>query len=356
MREAIREIREALGPDAIIVSTQSSADGVVVMAARDASEVDVVRSTPSSPPILHPQTSAAAEPIGTELRELRRLLEVELATLAWNDYTRREPVRAAVRMDLCALGLDEGLAQHIADEGPATQSLDSALCNAHASLLAQLRECDLGPLAQRAVAFVGPAGSGKSSLLTKLAIGHVSEHGGPSLLIVADASKRVASDYSPQRLAALLGAEYAEIAGVDDLRPILERANGRQRVMIDDCDHYLVQQAQGHARVARILALQAHIEARAMAATIDAYCAHTLAGVAITNVDRAASLGQVIAALVARKVPMAFLSDGPDVVRDLHVATSGDLLARALAVHEKFKTRNSERNSPAYKGVTHGFG
>ena len=50
MRDAIRSVRDELGPDAVILSNRKSADGVEVVAAIDYSEEWVEDSNPTLPP------------------------------------------------------------------------------------------------------------------------------------------------------------------------------------------------------------------------------------------------------------------------------------------------------------------
>src|SRR5664279_4180799 len=99
-----------------------------------------------------------------ELRTLRQLLERQLAALAWNDYTRREPLRASVLTELTALGLTRDVALAILEELPAPLSSDQAQY-LHRELLARRIVIAASPLARGgAWALIGASGSGRSSL------------------------------------------------------------------------------------------------------------------------------------------------------------------------------------------------
>src|SRR5688500_1240851 len=122
MRQALRQVREAQGPDAVILSSRRVNGGVEVVAAIDYDMEavsapiahEVVAALGTSAPVFmrepdsgvdqravtasdyaayakHMSGSARGETseqpadVNEELRTLRRMLETQLATLAWND-------------------------------------------------------------------------------------------------------------------------------------------------------------------------------------------------------------------------------------------------------------------------------
>ena len=103
MRQALRAVRAQLGPDAVILSSQRTANGVEVTAAMDFDAASTLARDPPLPtsvpvPVNGPATTSgasfappAADAIGQELKTLRRMLETQVAQLAWNDLSRRHP-------------------------------------------------------------------------------------------------------------------------------------------------------------------------------------------------------------------------------------------------------------------------
>ena len=196
MRQALRQVREEQGPDAVILSSQRTDDGVEVTAAvdyetaTDAQPVAARAPAATQPPKDHSSTSepqpaptfasqmrlaatAPAEPaseMNAELKRLRQMLETQVATLAWNDLTRRAPVQAELLRELTHLGLGQELAAELAAQAP--RHLEFA--EAHRQTLAQVarrievagdRFLETGGM----LALVGPAGAGKTTALAKLA-------------------------------------------------------------------------------------------------------------------------------------------------------------------------------------------
>ena len=56
--------------------------------------------------------------MSNELKTLRRMLETQLAQLAWNDLTRRAPVHAEILRELTEIGISQDLAEHLVRQLP----------------------------------------------------------------------------------------------------------------------------------------------------------------------------------------------------------------------------------------------
>src|SRR5688572_24298830 len=126
MRSALGQVREAMGPEAVILSSGTVGDQVEVVAAidvevardhaapRGAPQVIQAENTANAPRRASSQFSealipreqradaaapalaaaAASEPavanneLAAEVKDMRRMLEAQLSTLAWNDMSR----------------------------------------------------------------------------------------------------------------------------------------------------------------------------------------------------------------------------------------------------------------------------
>jgi flagellar biosynthesis protein FlhF len=129
--------------------------------------------------------------VGEELRSLRGLLEQQLAALAWNDFTRREPLKARALTELANLGLDRSLAQEIVNEMPATLSAEQSQRLPYALLARRLKVCEPPVERSGAIAMIGPPGSGKTTTLSKLAARYVLEHDAANLVLISADDERL---------------------------------------------------------------------------------------------------------------------------------------------------------------------
>src|SRR3954469_16272247 len=276
MRSALAQVREALGPDAVILSSGRIGDEVEVVAAMD---MEVARAVENAPPATRvhdretfrradaPAAPAAAEPRHAELlkhrrassqiseslapvipvplapaapvaaavpkasgqetlvgemKDMRRMLEAQLATLAWNDLSRRSPVQAAMLKELAQLGISQDLANSLVRKLPADLSFSAARRFALATVARTLQVTGDRWLEEGGVvAFAGPAGAGKTTLLAKLAARWVLRHGPRRVALVSADAVRIGAHEQMHMLGRLLGVNAHNVYDITELPELL---------------------------------------------------------------------------------------------------------------------------------------
>ena len=172
--------------------------------------------------------------MGKELQTLRRMLETQLAQLAWNDLTRRAPVHTELLRELTEIGIAQDLADHLV--GQLDQNVD----------LTQGRRFALAGLSQYLlvtgdrwletggrVAFVGATGVGKTTMLAKLAVRWILRHGVNDLALVACDNVRIGAQDQMQALGQLLGVPVHVPERFEDLPDLLTRLERYRMVLVD---------------------------------------------------------------------------------------------------------------------------
>jgi len=364
MRTALRQVREAQGPDAVILSSRRITGGVEVVAAVD---YDVDVEVPFTPE----PARVAAEPtagdyatlakkfitqdrsevndlqadVNEELRTLRRMLETQLATLAWNDLSRRAPIQTELLRQLTVLGLAHDLAGELVSQLP--QRIE--LAEAHRFALAMLaRRIETAPErwmeSGGVVAMVGPTGVGKTTLIAKLAARWVLRHGPRDLALVSTDCIRIGAQEQIHTLGRLLGAPAYSIDGAADLAELLDQLGERRLVLVDSAGlsqrdprlaNELTTLAKASDRVETSLVLSAASQAGAIEEALEKFAPAQPMTCNVTKLDEATSLGGTMSALIRAKLPLAYLSDGQQVPEDLCPARSHQLIARAVDLSKK---------------------
>jgi flagellar biosynthesis protein FlhF len=262
MRSALAQVREALGPDAVILSSGKIGDEVEVVAAIDMEVARAVRTRAAGaarvhardrgrpthgaravrpresrhgelltaprrrrrfpkrgadrrrrrprPPSARRRTAApraaGQEALASEMKDMRRMLESQLATLAWNDMTRRSPIQAAMLKELAQLGITQDLSNSLVRKIPAVSiSRPRGASRSRPSPATIQTTGDRWLERGGIVAFAGPAGAGKTTLLAKLAARWVLRHGPRSVAIISADSVRIGAHEQMHMLGRLLG-------------------------------------------------------------------------------------------------------------------------------------------------------
>jgi len=394
MRSALAQVREALGPDAVILSSGRVGSDVEVVAAIDMEVAQAVASAPpvrsyaaraaetavraaSAPPAearhaellkqrrsssqisesLAPTIAAAQatqtpapaptaapgqDALASEMKDMRRMLESQLATLAWNDLSRRSPIQAAMLKELAQIGITRDLADSLVRKIPGELSFSAARRFALATIARTLRVTGDRWLEKGGVvAFAGPAGAGKTTLLAKLAARWVLRHGPRGVAIVSADAVRIGAHEQMHMLGRLLGVTTHNVFDVAELPELLYELRGCQFIMIDTAgasprDPELARRLrllrQLSASIETALVLPASTQAGAIDEVIQRFELAQPSACVITKVDEAVSLGGVLSALVRHKLPAAYVSDGQRVPEDLSPARAHTLVSRAVEI------------------------
>jgi flagellar biosynthesis protein FlhF len=409
MRSALTQVRETMGPDAVILSSGRVGDEVEVVAAIDFEsqratlESDPGQRTPAASITRGParavdfaqpkrassqlspdltqfgsheddappaRAGAASESsLADEVKGMRRMLEAQLATLTWNDMSRRSPLQAAMLKELARLGLSNELAQSLARKIPADLNFTAARRFALATIARTVQVTGDRWLEEGGrVAFAGPAGAGKTTLIAKLAARWVLRHGPRRIALVSADAVRIGAHEQMHMLGRLLGVTAHTVYDIAELPELLAGLAGQRLILIDTAGASprdpelarrlrLLHQMQGSAgtRLESAIVLPASAQAGTIDEVLNRFALAQPTAVCITKVDEAVSLGGILSALVRTKLPAAYVSDGQRVPEDLEPARSHSLVARAVDIaHRNNATPDDETMQRRIAGVDHG--
>ncbi|TCV90741.1 flagellar biosynthesis protein FlhF [Sulfurirhabdus autotrophica] len=393
-REALRQVRDALGPNAIILSNRQVGGGVEIMAVADmdvaslsnhpgmaspASGIQMplnpapqsvqheifaehirptVSPTPARAPVSNQQpapepTPSPATPaadknqevnseIVKEIRFLRGMLEGQLAGLAWSDLQRREPAKVEILRQMLTVGFSPTLSRQLLDNMPAGYDFDKGLKWIKTALVHNLHAVGSGQdIIEKGgiYALVGPTGVGKTTTVAKLAARCTLRHGPNSLALITTDSYRIGAHDQLRIYGRILGVPVYAVKDEADLQLTLADLQNRHLVLIDTVgmsqrDRRLAQQISllcGKGRdVKRLLLVSATSQGNTLEDVVRAYQGEGMAGCILTKVDEALSLGSALDVVTRHKLTLHFVTNGQRVPEDLHLANPLYLIDRAL--------------------------
>ena len=288
-RQAMRQIRETLGPDAVILSNKRTEQGVEIVAAMDIDDGELAkRSEPARPslttvgaggakpeptPDFQPRPvkprqaarptpqarteSPAAEPpvhgprrsaspadrggrdeelsvVKRELSQLRDLMESQLSVMEWGRLSERHPSRVTLLDRLSQLGLGSRMASQLADRVAQQADPEAAWQQALELLADAIPREEQGAVDQGGVvAVVGPTGVGKTTTVAKLAARHVLRHGSRSVALVTTDNFRIGAQEQLRNFARILDVPVHTVGKPDELRDTLDNLYDKRLVLID---------------------------------------------------------------------------------------------------------------------------
>jgi flagellar biosynthesis protein FlhF len=292
----------------------------------------------------HPTPASAAQSgdaMGTELKTLRRMLETQLAQLAWNDLTRRAPVHVEILRELTEIGISQELSEYILKQLPEKVELGFARRFAIAGLSQYLlvtgdRWLENGGR----VAFIGATGVGKTTTLAKLAVRWVLRHGPRDIALVGSDTVRIGAQDQIQSLGQLLGVPVYTPENFESLPTLLSRLGDRHRMILIDTPGSSLRDGQLASRLGVLsncasqmetaLVLAASTQVGSVEETVKRYAPANPACCVLTKLDEAASIGGALSVLIKARLPVSYLSEGQRVPEDLRPARALELVSTAV--------------------------
>ncbi|MFZ5958428.1 flagellar biosynthesis protein FlhF [Pseudomonas knackmussii] len=277
-----------------------------------------------------------------ELNGLRELLEVQLGSIAWNQMQSQRPKQAGLWRRLQRMGVPADLGRQLLERVASIADPKQAWRMLLAHLARAIRTPDEDLLEQGGViALVGPAGMGKTTTLAKLAARYVLKYGAHNLALVSMDSFRLGAQEQIKTLGRILNVPVTLVDPGQSLLQAMAPLARKRLVLIDTAglpasDPALRMQLEALAaqslNVKNYLVLAATSQSQVLKAAWHAYRSCGLAGCVLTKLDEAGSLGEAMSLVIAQRLPVAYLADGPRIPDDLQVARAHQLVSRAVSL------------------------
>lgn len=378
-REAMRKVREAMGPDAVVLSNRSIEGGVEIVAMRD-TDLGAVKASaqlydppasamamPSPSPMLQAlnginppaadgmpfaapaNTLAATAPdavakddgamhdLRGELASMRSMLERQFAGLSNGapSVAAGDPLRESLFEWLVNAGFSGQLSRTLLSRLPLGTDRPAAMAwirQELASKVPVLTDEDALFAQGGVLALIGPTGVGKTTTTAKLAARFVLRHGPQSLALLTTDRFRIGAHEQLRIYGDILGVPVHAVKDAADLRFALSAMQDKHLVIIDTVgmsqrDRSLSDQiamlAGVQAPMQRVLLLNGAAHGDTLNEVVHAYrndaagAAGGIDGCIISKLDEATHLGSVLDVLIRHRLPVFYASTGQRVPEHL---------------------------------------
>jgi flagellar biosynthesis protein FlhF len=319
LQEALRLVREDLGPDASVLHTRDVSAGLARWWGRT-KQIEV--------------TASAEIQVPSRVQKLSRMAAKETVPSA-DAHNYRSQFRADIlRKDVPSAGLDE-----LCRENAKATEED------HATRQRRLEQeiCVSGPIrvgGERAkvVAFVGPTGVGKTTSIAKLAAHFALEQKCRVGLITID-TYRIGAVEQLRTYAEIMDLPLEVVSSPQEMREAVERLAELDLILLDTAgcsprDEVRVAELRlmlaeaGASDILLVLSAAAGLESCQCAA--ESFGRLGANSVLLSKIDEATSLSGLIPLLCNPHLPLSYLTDGQNVPDDIYPAIPRDLAQRIL--------------------------
>lgn len=391
IRQALIQVKETLGPDAVILSNRSINGGVELVAAKDYDEeayaarieqpacrlpgaavspcaepLEDTRPADNRPedtteavkraPLEKPKQSSdrvewSQDPLlvemQQEIRSLRRMMENGLYELSWQDMGARRPLTQELLRRLMGLDLAPDICQQLVNSVGDCDDPDQAWRQVLRLLADDLPITDDSLLEEGGVvALIGPTGVGKTTTVAKLAARFALRHGPRHVALISTDGFRIGAQEQLNTYARILDVPVRTASNPEELAMALNVLAENRLVLIDTAgmsqqDARLSKQLSllkaGNRQIRSYLTLSANTQQSTLEQTIAAFSVADPDACILTKVDEAASLGGAFSALMRTRLRLAYITDGQKVPEDMHHARANTMISRAatLCEHER---------------------
>jgi len=388
MRQAIREVGKALGPEAVIISNSRVNGKIEIVATseyddaemfkdqfsnpndrynyknitkrKNDTKVDIIVPTESdtlatqdliantSLPNL-PTKSDYPSPnelhltdIQNELSNLRNLMEQQLSGLAWGDVAKRHPLRVKLIRHLIELGLSPSLSNAISENIPDDLNIKEAWEKAIDILIGKVLVIDKKYVEEsRVITLVGPTGVGKTTTIAKLAARHALRHGRNDIALITTDCFRIGAHEQLRTYARILDIPIYTVSNEKELNNVICLVKDKDLVLVDSAgmshrDKRLASQLDMLSQIPSklrktFLVISAATQYESLNESIRTFSKNT-DGCILTKLDETANLGTALSVVVENRVPIAYISDGQRVPEDIHNANAENFVNQSISL------------------------
>ncbi|GAB2190763.1 hypothetical protein MAH1_23710 [Sessilibacter sp. MAH1] len=207
-------------------------------------------------------------------------------------------------------------------------------------------------------AFIGPTGAGKTTTIAKLATQHILEHGRHGIAIISTDNERLGSQSQLKSLSHILQIPLHVVTTGRQLNEALFSLTYCDLILIDspginirDLDNNLwFNEFKNHDFVAKIFVMTTNSQKAFQKNILSVANDLDAQALVLTKLDECCSLGDSLDCVIESKLPIAYLTNGQNVPKDIEFPVHKKLIAKALEAIAPAK--KSAQLAPANFGIT----
>ncbi len=376
MHTALQKIREELGDDAVIISSNQNSTGVEVVAATDYEAVansDVVSSSTTyekdvivneksdtkhqtyQEPIVHEFDTSA---IQQEISQLRAIIESQTELISWRKIISQNTSTRKLLQKLSISGFGFNLSKNLLDIVKNINNFDEAWNLIESNIKDKLSITQANVIEDGGVvALVGPTGVGKTTTVAKIAAQYAMHHGNEDIAIISTDHYRIGAHDQISIYGSILNVPVLTANNESELHKALHVVKNKKLVLIDTAglsqrDPRVQEVMQALSKLSKdlitYLVIPANSQLCVQKETINNFMCDGLNGVVMSKTDEASQIGGILTALIEQKLPLAYETIGQSVPEDIYRPNQEEIITKALDYGERFGSMESLHSTELY--------
>jgi flagellar biosynthesis protein FlhF len=237
-------------------------------------------------------------------------------------------------------GFSKNLAGKITNRLGSHKQFDVALAKTQEMLARVVPIADDRLLEQGGIAaLVGSTGVGKTTTIAKLAAQFILKHGSRQIALITTDNYRIGAHEQINTYGKILDVPVRVAGDADELRQHIDSLSDKRLILIDTAgmsqrDLRLAEQIKtlqhGDLPIQSYLVMSATTQYKAALEIMDAFRILEPQATILTKFDEAVSKATALSALIERRMPLSFITDGQQVPEDIYVPDADALIQQCL--------------------------
>ncbi len=275
-----------------------------------------------------------------EMKELRTMLDSKLSSMVMQMPQHGQTLHGDLRDRLLECGFSKNLSGKIANRLGSHKHFDVAIDKAQEMLARLVPIADDNLLDQGGIAaLVGSTGVGKTTTVAKLAAQFMLKHGSREIALITTDNYRIGAHEQINTYGRILDVPVKVAGDADELRRHINSFSDKRLILIDTAgmsqrDMRLAEQLKtlqhGDLPIRSYLVMSATTQYKAMLEIMDAFRILEPQATILTKFDEAVTKGTALSAIIERRMPLSFVTDGQQVPEDIYLPDAETLIHQCM--------------------------